>query len=288
MTTRALHAGMVLCGFATLLAMLPAAAHADEIVIWDNYPESIENPLVNMSSERNTQIIESTWVVDDVDVAQITNIDPTGVRLTRIDWIGSRNPDHDYAAADVIILDSAFGTIVELDDLAFTATNLDPDPNPWPTTQTYEGSVTLDEPIDLVTLGDHFYVGVRLVGAGYMQGRNQINTSSSTDTLRGQTGGYVKSAIFGAPTWTPAAVAWLGDSSATEVFEFAYRLHGQPLCRGDFNEDGVINLADLNNLLAGYGTLSGATYATGDMNGDGAVNLTDLQALLIAYGQYCD
>ena len=288
MTTRTLHTAMYLCGLATLFVLAPASARADQIVIWNNYPAPIENALVNMSSERNTQIIESTWAVDDVDVTQITGIDPAGVRLTRIDWIGTRNPDFDYAAADVIILDNAFGTITEMYDLAFTATDLDPDPNPWPISQTYEGSVTLATPIDLLALGDHFYIGVRLVGASYMQGRNQINTSSNTDTLRGRTGGYVKSAIFGAPTWTPAAVAWLGDSSATETFEFAYRLQGVPFCRGDFNDDGQINLADLNILLAAYGTTSDATHPTGDMNADGAINLSDLQALLLVYGNSCD
>ncbi len=56
---------------------------------------------------------------------------------------------------------------------------------------------------------------------------------------------------------------------------------------GDLNGDGVIDLLDLSQLLAHFGTLSGATYEDGDLNGDGAVDLLDLSELLIGFGSSC-
>ncbi len=58
-------------------------------------------------------------------------------------------------------------------------------------------------------------------------------------------------------------------------------------CPGDLNGDGEIDLADLSQLLANYGTTSGATPEQGDLNGDGAVDLSDLSALLAVYGTTC-
>lgn len=54
---------------------------------------------------------------------------------------------------------------------------------------------------------------------------------------------------------------------------------------GDINHDGVVNLADLAQLLAHYGTTSGAIYEDGDINHDGAVDLADLAELLAHYGE---
>lgn len=58
-------------------------------------------------------------------------------------------------------------------------------------------------------------------------------------------------------------------------------------CRGDLNGDGFVNLQDLAQLLAYYGTPSGATQGQGDMDGDGDVDLSDLAALLALYGTQC-
>ena len=49
-------------------------------------------------------------------------------------------------------------------------------------------------------------------------------------------------------------------------------------CPSDFNDDGVVNAADLSALLLGWGT------PAGDVNGDGATNATDLSELLLAWG----
>ena len=59
-----------------------------------------------------------------------------------------------------------------------------------------------------------------------------------------------------------------------------------PNCPGDLNGDGYVNLSDLSQLLAHYGT-SGVGYNEGDIDGDGDVDLSDLSALLSVYGTTC-
>jgi hypothetical protein len=61
----------------------------------------------------------------------------------------------------------------------------------------------------------------------------------------------------------------------------------EPFCFGDLDGDGTVALADLTQLLAHYGMMSGACYEDGDLDGDGAVGLADLQALLAVYGTTC-
>ena len=56
-------------------------------------------------------------------------------------------------------------------------------------------------------------------------------------------------------------------------------------CDGDL--DGDIDLSDLAQLLANYGTTSGACYEDGDIDLDGDVDLSDLAALLAVYGTTC-
>jgi len=53
---------------------------------------------------------------------------------------------------------------------------------------------------------------------------------------------------------------------------------------GDLDYDGDVDLSDLSQLLAHYGTMSGATYDMGDLDGDGDVDLQDLATLLAYYG----
>jgi pimeloyl-ACP methyl ester carboxylesterase len=58
-------------------------------------------------------------------------------------------------------------------------------------------------------------------------------------------------------------------------------------CPGDLDLDGDIDLSDLAQLLANYGTTSGMSYEDGDLDGDGDVDLSDLAALLAVYGTSC-
>ena len=55
-------------------------------------------------------------------------------------------------------------------------------------------------------------------------------------------------------------------------------------CPGDVNDDGLINLADLNIVLANFG-LPGKI---GDATGDGLVNLADLNTVLANFGGACE
>ena len=52
--------------------------------------------------------------------------------------------------------------------------------------------------------------------------------------------------------------------------------------------DNDVDLADLAQLLGGYGMTSGAEYEDGDLDADGDVDLADLAALLAVYGTMCD
>ncbi|MFI4854947.1 MAG: hypothetical protein ACIAQF_08230 [Phycisphaerales bacterium JB065] len=59
-----------------------------------------------------------------------------------------------------------------------------------------------------------------------------------------------------------------------------------PVCPGDFNDDGQINLADLNILLANFGT-DVTVWTDGDATGDGSVDLADLNLVLANFGTNC-
>jgi hypothetical protein len=58
-------------------------------------------------------------------------------------------------------------------------------------------------------------------------------------------------------------------------------------CPGDLDGDGDVDLSDLSQLLANYGTNGGAAPEDGDLDGDGDVDLSDLSALLAVYGTQC-
>lgn len=54
-------------------------------------------------------------------------------------------------------------------------------------------------------------------------------------------------------------------------------------CPGDANGDGAVDLADLNLVLANFGS----TTSDGDVNGDGVVDLADLNLVLANFGTTC-
>ena len=53
---------------------------------------------------------------------------------------------------------------------------------------------------------------------------------------------------------------------------------------GDLDGDGDVDLSDLAQLIANYGTQSGVTYWMGDLDGDEDADLSDLALLLAQYG----
>ena len=91
---------------------------------------------------------------------------------------------------------------------------------------------------------------------------------------------------FGGPTWAGVDTSPDGrqvivtDSGSDAIYVFAR-------CLGDLDRDNDVDLADLAQLLANYGTTTGATYEDGDLDGDGDVDLTDLAELLGYYGETC-
>lgn len=216
----------------TFLVLVAAPPLSADELLWDNYPgDVLQNAAFNMSSERNTQIVEATWVVDDVDFEQLPDWDPSFAELTRLEWVGARNPDFTYSTADVILLTREgddWNTVYELWDLDYTFTDIDTDPDLGPDTQAYVAELAFDPPLAASELGQHFYIGVRLVGDGYLQGRNHFVTSSIDTTLRGLTEGYTKAAVFGAPDWRPASEVWYGGPNPQSNFEFAFRVYAIP------------------------------------------------------------
>lgn len=59
------------------------------------------------------------------------------------------------------------------------------------------------------------------------------------------------------------------------------------ICTGDLDGDLDVDIADLTQLLANYGTPAGAILSDGDLDGDGDVDLNDLTNLLAAFGVSC-
>jgi hypothetical protein len=60
-----------------------------------------------------------------------------------------------------------------------------------------------------------------------------------------------------------------------------------PVCPGDVDRDGSVNLQDLARLLANFGRLDDAYFSDGDVDGDSSVTLADLSALLANFGASC-
>jgi len=70
------------------------------------------------------------------------------------------------------------------------------------------------------------------------------------------------------------AVGWIDNGDGTATIAFA--------AEGDTNLDGLVDISDLQNILASgmYGTGADATWADGDFNLDAVVDISDLQDIL--------
>ena len=61
-------------------------------------------------------------------------------------------------------------------------------------------------------------------------------------------------------------------------------LYPEPSCKGDFDQDYLIEVDDLLALLTGYGCMMGCEA---DLNADGAVGIGDMLILLSVIGTPC-
>ena len=142
-------------------------AHADDLM-WDNYPSDyvgqvlvepdavLQDMSKNMSSERNTQVVYSTWVIDDVDMEQVPGANLDVAELTRLTWVGARETSITYSRADVILLTrdasrETFTTVYEFSDLEYTFTDFDSSLSPY--SQAYEGEIVFEDAIPISELG---------------------------------------------------------------------------------------------------------------------------------------
>ena len=67
--------------------------------------------------------------------------------------------------------------------------------------------------------------------------------SSIDASLNGQTEGYIKAAVFGAPDWRPTTDVWFGAPSPGINFEFAFKLYS------DVPEPASLGLLAVGGLL---------------------------------------
>ena len=82
-----------------------------------------------------------------------------------------------------------------------------------------------------------------------------------------------------------AAVGAGAGLPQTRVEALLQAVAGVEPCPGDANGDRIVNFADLNTVLAAFG--SSGPGIPGDVTGDGVVNFADLNLVLSRFGQEC-
>jgi hypothetical protein len=111
------------------------------------------------------------------------------------------------------------------------------------------------------------------VGDGFTVGASNDNPSTITSSDDGLIiGGNFTTAGNGTGPGAGSAVGlvkWVADCDTD--------------CPGDVTGDNMVNLADLNLVLANFGQMT----SDGDANGDGVVNLADLNLVLANFGLNC-
>ena len=87
-----------------------------------------------------------------------------------------------------------------------------------------------------------------------------------------------------------AEIASAGVVQNLDVSQALLTFKQAPACPGDFNGDGMVNLADFLAFAGGFGTRSGdAKYdSRADMDGNGAIDLSDFLAFAEVFGTTCE
>jgi endonuclease/exonuclease/phosphatase family metal-dependent hydrolase len=133
--------------------------------------------------------------------------------------------------------------------------------------------------LDYIALDEELAVLFDADGDGELS-QSEINTM-----------GFVYFSNDSTPEHSPGQFA-NGNSNATSfasdhrpvVFDVRIPLvQSKPACPGDANGDGQVDLADLNLVLANFGSSPGIG-GQGDVTGDGEVNLADLNLVLANFG----
>lgn len=112
-------------------------------------------------------------------------------------------------------------------------------------------------------VGDDLNISVTVDG-------NEVSAAAHTVTVAGAFPGYV---------------AWSSNSPGALIDDLVITALGTAsTLPGDANEDGVVDLLDLDILGTNFGVTSGAVWGQGDFNGDGGVDLLDLDILGANFG----
>ncbi len=100
---------------------------------------------------------------------------------------------------------------------------------------------------------------------------------------------YYTDKVFGREAGRSTSVSELGHVGATVIFtdgtEAVVVAAPKQACVGDVNNDGVVDSADLNAVLVGFGHLG--DVIAGDLDLDGDVDSSDLNAVLSNFGAVC-
>lgn len=160
-----------------------------------------------------------------------------------------------------------------------------------------ESDVGLDGAVFTMTVIDDGVGSALYVGGGFSEaGGTPMNSIARWDgaqwsALPGTAGDGVErgfvSAIsefrdkMGQAIYAGGSLIEAGGVAKTKIAK--WRTCATEPCYGDVTNDGLIDLADLNLVLANFGQSS----ADGDATGDGSVDLADLNAVLGAFGTVC-
>jgi hypothetical protein len=127
---------------------------------------------------------------------------------------------------------------------------------------------------------DYVTVSVRLTGpTGDLVHIEQIGPSVSTQPIQ-------FSGTLDPGDYTLAADVLVDAPSGFNFATRGFTTFVLARCVGDFNFDGVIDLADLSQLLSHFGE-SDVSYTDGDHNADDLVDLADLAEFLSVFGTPC-